>query len=324
MFFRLIFLHLILFSSVFCCPDGSLSWNNYCYILTQSEYGRAEWICQKNGGHLASIHDAFTNAEIAQNASDYFGKLPDFWIGANSLSVKNVWEWTDGSNFDYNDWRKGEPKNTSDSMCASVSMNDGYWSAENCFTYKPFVCEILNTDPITTTMKTTGKTLSSTTTKITTTSVRTTPTMTPSLPVLRNCSSGWTYFAPTSSFYCANYTDSGLTWQQGEDYCNSIGGHLTSVHSDLENRLIWAYVNYMGCYGQAPWLGLYTVDNETTYQWTDGSNYDYQRWFPGYPNVNEGTCVATGGLCNACNTDDIGSFQNLNCSFQYGVICKKV
>uniref|UniRef100_A0A914PPF1 C-type lectin domain-containing protein n=1 Tax=Panagrolaimus davidi TaxID=227884 RepID=A0A914PPF1_9BILA len=276
-------------------------------------------ICQKNGGHLASIHDAFTNVIIGQNAPVYFHRL---WIGANSLTTKNVWEWTDGSNFDFIDWRKGEPKNTSDSMCASVFMNDGYWSAESCFTYKPFVCEILNTDTITTTMKTTAKTLSSITAKTTITSVRTTSTVTdatyspPSLPVVQNCDSGWTYFAPTNSFYCGNYS-SYLTWSESEKYCNSIGGHLTSVHSDLENRLILAFVKYMGCGGQAPWLGLYPVDNGTTYQWTDGSNFDYQKWYNSY--INAGTCIILNGFC----TDDIWGFENMDCSQLWGVICKK-
>jgi hypothetical protein len=344
MFFRLIFLHLVLFSTVFCCPDESVAWNNYCYVfdLTESEFGKAEMIYQKNGGHLASIHDAFTNVIIGQNAPDYFHQLPDFWIGANSLTTKNVWEWTDGSNFDFNDWRKGEPKNTSDSMCASMSTNDGYWNAKSCFTYKPFVCGILNTDTVTTTMKTTGKTLSSTTSKTTTTSVKTTPTISstitkkttlttrttptvtnatpspPPLPVLQNCSSGWTYFAPTNSFYCVN-SSSYLPWPEAEKYCKSIGGHLASVHSDLENRLIWANSLNIGCTFDGPWIGLYTVDNGKTYQWTDNSKFGYQKWWTGFPNINNGTCVIMDGYCGS----DIGSFHNWNCSAYWGIICKK-
>uniref|UniRef100_A0AC35F9P4 C-type lectin domain-containing protein n=1 Tax=Panagrolaimus sp. PS1159 TaxID=55785 RepID=A0AC35F9P4_9BILA len=297
-------------------------------VATETEYGIAEIFCQKNSGNLVSIHDAFTNVIVAQNASAYFHQLPDFWIGANSLTTKNVWKWTDGSSFDFNDWGKSEPKNTSDSMCASVSMNDGYWSAENCFTYKPFVCEILNADTITTTMKTTEKTLSSTkkkTTKTTTTSVRTTSTVTnatsspPPFPVFQNCSSGWTYFAPTNSFYCGNYS-SFLTWNESEKYCKSIGGHLTSVHSDLEKRLIWAYFIYLGCYNKQPWIGLYSADVGKTYQWTDGSNLDYQKWVDGSPNIYGGACVILSSY--SCGVDTEG-FYNWGCSELRGIICKK-
>uniref|UniRef100_A0AC34FP94 C-type lectin domain-containing protein n=1 Tax=Panagrolaimus sp. ES5 TaxID=591445 RepID=A0AC34FP94_9BILA len=120
----------------------------------------------------------------------------NFWIGADILTSKGNWKWTDKSSFDFSDWKSGEPKNITGLECAAVSNSDGYWSAENCSEKKPFVCGIAF------------------------------------LPAI--CESTWLYFEFTKSYYCGFGVFGTTRWGDGENYCNHLGGHLTSIHSQEE------------------------------------------------------------------------------------------
>ena len=63
---------IVLFSFLFLvvssCPNGSLQWKTNCYYFnsTAEGFAKAEMFCIENGGHLASIHDAFTNDIIGR------------------------------------------------------------------------------------------------------------------------------------------------------------------------------------------------------------------------------------------------------------------
>jgi hypothetical protein len=86
-----------------------------CYVLVDvpMHLGDAEDNCQAIGGHLVSIH--------SQEENDYVGTLADMatvatgrvWIGAIGdgpdgdfcSGSAGVYEWTDGSPWDYENWR---------------------------------------------------------------------------------------------------------------------------------------------------------------------------------------------------------------------------
>ena len=67
--------------------------------------------------------------------------MNDFWIGANSFMSTGNWTWIDKTAFNFTNWR-----NESDAeeilRCASLSKTDGYWTADDCFIPKGFVCAI--------------------------------------------------------------------------------------------------------------------------------------------------------------------------------------
>uniref|UniRef100_A0AC35GT92 C-type lectin domain-containing protein n=1 Tax=Panagrolaimus sp. PS1159 TaxID=55785 RepID=A0AC35GT92_9BILA len=129
------------------CPSESFSWQNYCLFFnsTALDFSSAQFSCREIQGNLVSIHDAFYNAILTENALKQFQQInnnsTDFWIGAKTVGWDDVWIWVDGTNLNYSDWRNGEP-NTGMEKGAALSWIDGYWSAHNIYDSKPFVCEL--------------------------------------------------------------------------------------------------------------------------------------------------------------------------------------
>uniref|UniRef100_A0A914QXG0 C-type lectin domain-containing protein n=1 Tax=Panagrolaimus davidi TaxID=227884 RepID=A0A914QXG0_9BILA len=263
------------------------------FYLNSSGFADAELNCNQNGGHLASIHDGFTNALLPQEAYKRFHESTetDFWIGATNLMSGNSWNWTDGSPFDFKDWKTGEPQNTTGANCAVQSLNDGFWSAQDCFKPKAYVCKT----PLT--YYTTTKTY----------------------PLTFNCSDGWNYFAPTHSCYGVNRSGYHANWTAAEVYCVNNGAHLPSIHSFAEFRYLMSYL-YVPWYNV--WTGIFSPDSGKTWMNKDETTVEflkYANWCTGYPTNTTGErCV----LLDNINERDC--YSDFDCiSRELNTVCKK-
>ena len=139
-----------------------------------------------------------------ENAQNIYKKknATDFWIGASDLASSGVWTWTDGTPFGYNAWASGEPNGNAGSDCVSSKVADGTWVASNCFSTKPYIC---NVPPL------------------------------PQHTCPARCDSEWAYFSESSSCYRTFYN---AKWNDAEASCVSEGGHLASIHSSAENSFV--------------------------------------------------------------------------------------
>jgi C-type mannose receptor len=280
------------FSSAAICPQNGIKWQSKCYIFATnlSAFITAEIDCVNSGGHLASIHDGFTNAFVAQESMLQFhgNTTSDVWIGATTFMNPGNWSWTDGTNFTFSQWNNSSMP--LDQRCGALSTLNGMWNSVDCYKEKPYVCAI--TDALTTT------------TKLTTTS---TTRISPTTPLSPFCPNGWKYFNFTLSCYIK--TPKQLDWSSAEEYCQAFGGHLISIHSQNEFNF---YYNDYGMFGWN-WIGLFSSDNMKTWKWSDESVLDYTNWAQGYPTTIGYPCV------NAAT-----SFKSdQNCMYvRYGV-CKK-
>lgn len=72
-----------------------------------------------------------------------------------------------------------------------------------------------------------------------------------------------------------------VTWQEGEDYAVSLGGHLVSINSADEESFLKA--NF-----ERGWIGLTDEGTEGDWRWTDGSPITYTNWGPGQPDNSRG------------------------------------
>uniref|UniRef100_A0A914QGW3 C-type lectin domain-containing protein n=1 Tax=Panagrolaimus davidi TaxID=227884 RepID=A0A914QGW3_9BILA len=252
----------------------------------------ADQKCTDLSGSLISLHDMLENQYISGEAGSIFtdSANSDFWIGAiyNSLSP-GKWSWIDKTPFDFTDWDKGQPQNTSDSLCASAIMNGAKWQSINCFEQKPFVC-LVNSQP-------------------------------------SICPNGWTYFNYTNS--CYKVIVKGSNWFDAELSCvKEENSHLISIHSYEEflfaTELAHPYSTNDCSWAAQTWIGLSTNDDNVHWEWTDGTPFDYTTWAPNEPNNpgNENCGQMLTGI--PCTGQVPAVLYNYPCnSIMANYICKK-
>uniref|UniRef100_A0AC34FPZ3 C-type lectin domain-containing protein n=1 Tax=Panagrolaimus sp. ES5 TaxID=591445 RepID=A0AC34FPZ3_9BILA len=254
----------------------------------------AEFACTKIGGHLVSIHDSFTNVLLTQ-AENIFHQstMSDIWIGLTNMmsSSSGNWSWTDGTPFNFEDWAKGEPQNISGNNCAGLSITDGLWKSDDCFKAKPYICKVDKSffDPTTT----------STTVKATT-----------KYQSFTRCPNQFFfYFEPTKSCYGVGNFTGPFTWESAEKYCEAFGAHLMSLHSSEEAY----FLRYTVFVSHIPyWSGAFSSDGGLIWEWSDGTPWDYNPWFGGYPNLHKTACGLMWG----------GAMTDHPCTEIFQPICK--
>jgi hypothetical protein len=241
------------------CPANTVQWPrtspSYCYtfVAEKATFKDAEKNCQGIGGHLTSIHESFTNSFLSIEANSTANFLSDFWIGAKSYGLPGSWNWTDGTSFDFNEWKTTPPFG---SLCGAFDIGSGYWNAVDCSAKKSYVCKNDETASTGTTIKPT-----------------------------KACDDEWFYFEGTNScYYWADSSD----WQTAETLCKSFDSHLMSVHSQSEVNFTKTIYNgnfWIGLYSNSN-----PVDWNSTWLYTDGSTVDYTNW-GNYQSHDDSRCV---------------------------------
>jgi hypothetical protein len=80
-------------------------------------------------------------------------------------------------------------------------------------------------------------------------------------------------------------TDASMSWADAEAAAVKLGGHLASIHSDVENA--WIFQTFTPVYGDV-WIGANDRAGFGVFGWTDGKSFDYSNWSGGEPNNNSG------------------------------------
>ncbi len=79
------------------------------------------------------------------------------------------------------------------------------------------------------------------------------------------------------------YLTSPGTWQDGEAYAQSLGGHLVTINDPAEDA--WVYANFLvPDPNRNPYMGLNDADENGTWTWISGEPVNYLNWAPGEPN----------------------------------------
>ena len=97
----------------------------------------AQKSCERINSNLASIHSAEEN-EVVHNLVKNSSKTA--WIGLTNLnSIGLSYEWVDGSNLSFTNWRLEEPSYTSHENCTEILLS-GEWNDLNQNQNLPYVC----------------------------------------------------------------------------------------------------------------------------------------------------------------------------------------
>lgn len=133
------------------CPPGYsvlVQGNNNCYKLvsTAMAWQAAENQCMSEGGHLASIHNAFENTAIATFAAAA-NTNANTWIGLNNMNnPPSVFSWTDGTSNAFVNWASGQPAQPNAMHCVQQggksTSASGMWLTGDCSMAQQFICTI--------------------------------------------------------------------------------------------------------------------------------------------------------------------------------------
>lgn len=72
------------------------------------------------------------------------------------------------------------------------------------------------------------------------------------------------------------------TWEEAQEYCNSLGGYLAVLNDEEENKNIYHYVQQFG-YENA-YFGYSDAQEEGNWKWINGEETLYTNWSEGEPN----------------------------------------
>ena len=97
----------------------------------------AEKHCQGEGGHLASVHSAEENNFLTGMTKQMH------WLGATNLADVAVWVWSDGTAWDFTDWKANQPDNKDREKCLMRNWSGIQWNNGKCdaLMFKYHVCK---------------------------------------------------------------------------------------------------------------------------------------------------------------------------------------
>ncbi|XP_033466176.2 C-type isolectin Sp-CL4-like isoform X1 [Epinephelus lanceolatus] len=117
------------------------------FVWSKKTFNDAQDYCRNSqGGHLVSIHNEAEMMNVRCLTSRAMRYLRNsFWIGLRKTGNQHVgWRfgYTDGSEFKYTRWHRGEPNNSDgkEHCVESNYKNRGYWNDIRCSDKKYFVC----------------------------------------------------------------------------------------------------------------------------------------------------------------------------------------
>ena len=61
------------------------------------------------------------------------------WTGLNDRSTEGEFTWSDGNEFDFQNWETGAPSTSTADNC--VKFTDGAWNDTSCTEAEQFVCK---------------------------------------------------------------------------------------------------------------------------------------------------------------------------------------
>ncbi|XP_028447360.1 ladderlectin-like [Perca flavescens] len=127
-----------------------------------------------------------------------------------------------------------------------------------------------------------------------------------------SCPPGWRQ----SGCRCFAFYMPAKPWLDAENFCQTAGGNLASIHSDAEHGFIKDFIKQVTGTDRPAWIGGFDSVQEGTWMWTDGSNFNYQSWAGGEPNN-------AGGAENCLVMNYKENWNDVGCTNLASFVCSK-
>ncbi|GMS99082.1 hypothetical protein PENTCL1PPCAC_21257, partial [Pristionchus entomophagus] len=104
------------------------------------------------------------------------------------------------------------------------------------------------------------------------------------------------------------------SWQDAQMICRKLGANLASIHNLQENSFLRRLAVSKGA-GNGLFLGATTSGKGQNLGWIDGSDWDYENFYQGFPRAGFGDCIAMD------TTTSAGQWMNIECTAKLPVAC---
>ena len=120
------------------------------------------------------------------------------------------------------------------------------------------------------------------------------------------------------------YYTQGRTFGEGENFCKTKGGHLSSIASPAEQTAVHNLINSVSGGADYTWIGYIDVEaTGTSWNWIDGRG-GYTNW----DTVNNEPNNPSSQLCAAMNKSHNnlprGKWHNGPCEQKFSIVCRSV
>ncbi|CAL8350875.1 unnamed protein product [Merluccius merluccius] len=255
--------------------------------------------CARRGSHLASIHDIQHNMHL-----ELIAQMDGFplWIGLSNQDKSNlVYEWSDGTNYDYKtdifNSHKSTP--TSQASCIYISPHGGWLRADCNAMMDGALC--YNTSSTTSSQRAKLKM----------------PVVSNNCP-LTGATHTWVEFQDHCyAFDMTLFNSTVYNMHDALDLCVKLGGHLLTLTSAEENEFVALQVSEDPLITSRVWLGLDLDKQGMPSTWVDDSPLVFLNW-----GTSSSLAVKASDTCAVLDVRD-RRWRHVSCSDSRSrVVCK--
>ncbi|XP_044863743.1 macrophage mannose receptor 1-like isoform X1 [Mauremys mutica] len=276
------------------CQKGWERRGFYCYLIghTFVTFSEAKKTCERSKGYLTTVGDRYEQAYL----TSLIGLRPEkyFWIGLSDVEKQGTFKWTDGEEVLFTHWNSAMPGRKPGCVAMRTGSAAGLWHVQDCEEKAKFLCkqpaEAMTLHPPVPEKKSYSK-----------------------------CPMGWDSNNNISSCFKPFVREGNQkkSWLEARDFCREIGGDLAAINSEEEEEVIQHSIVDKGLSFRPFWIGLFCLDPDEGFFWSDGSPMRYKNWYNAEPNNEHGI-----EYCGTVNEEFSMNWINTHCEHFNDWICQ--